>query len=78
MSVPRLVGIAALCTVVGNYPLEVNQEICGKYVMSFLSLRDPGLTWSLVECLKTIASYNFVQTYAMGARLVWSQPLQYG
>lgn len=79
MSVPRLLGIAALGTVVGNYPLEVNQEICGKYFMSFRSLRDPGLlTWSLVQCLKTISSYNFVQAYAMGARLVWSQSLQYG
>lgn len=65
MFVPRLLG-----TVAGNYALEVNQENCGEHFMSFSSLGDPGLTWPLVQRLKTIASCNFVQAYAMGARLV--------
>lgn len=80
MSVPKLIGVATLCTMVDNCALEAYQGSCGDHFMNFASLRDPGLVRSLVQCLKTIASYIFCPGLwlFMAARFVWYQSLRYG
>lgn len=63
LRVSELFGVTTLCTVVGSCPLEGNQGNGGAHFMNFPSSVDLGLMHKVVQCLETITSYTFVQSY---------------